>query len=284
MLVEPAHTQGVTTYAHDRTRQPSGRPTGGQYAAETKANSDLRLGAEPAVGLQVPADLSPVAKRIVEIVAPAGLRGRLTEDSDFRRDGWAYVTVTNDAEDKLIIGAHVSQDDPTSERWLSAFTVDLGNSGLHDPDHAGGRSEAFGTVYPGEAQAMVRSVVLSAAMQAAANERFGVAVERDNLRAGSVPPRSSWRSYTDPEREQAPYLWLEVDGAEVAVEQIDGDTHLEVDGEEVTSPYLRGLLARDVSGRLGLDASSEPEGAITSELQDLFGSARSCAVYQRFFA
>lgn len=46
VLCLPAHTTGMSTKTVNRSRQPSGRPTGGQYAAEAKSDSGLVLGGE----------------------------------------------------------------------------------------------------------------------------------------------------------------------------------------------------------------------------------------------
>lgn len=41
--ISPAHTKGMSINARDRARQPQGRPTGGQFAEETKAASGIAL-------------------------------------------------------------------------------------------------------------------------------------------------------------------------------------------------------------------------------------------------
>ncbi len=274
--------------APTQNRQPAGVPVGGQFATTARVEPDIGLAPN---GLSVPGDLSPVAQQIVDMVAPMGLRGVVTED-DSHHDGWGYVTVTNDAQDTLRIGMHVRTGDH-GRQDVTAFTIRV-ESDADQPDHAGAESDMYGLITTGEAQSALRSAVLTSVIKEHAYEQF---TEEHGLRIESIGVwpgrRSMWRD-DDAESDWpiAAGARFTVDADEVTVTTHSDSDELTLDvvtlKQELTSQtrYLRELVAGDLNARLGIDTSTadgSAAAALRGTLTDLHQRALVSPLYQRLF-
>ena len=255
---------------------------GGQFTAKARTEANVTLGAPD---LLVPDGVSDECRWTLDALAPLGLRGRVEEESH-RSDGWTWFEIHNGG-DELRIGACWRPVVGGSLRsGMDSLSVYL-TAPFGEPDHAGAEASMYSGagIFPGDAQAIVRDVVLTAAMQEEAGKRWpdlagpGLG-PRYPLTVGSQSEERSWRGITDPEPRHLPFARLEVDADAVRLVLVDGEVAASVDStDRPFDGYLWQVVCADTASRLGMSDASALHGWLAAA----HAAAYDSPVYHRLF-